>query len=386
MNQPGISEPLSPQTLAAERFHGMDALRGFAMLLGVFLHAALAYMTLDLSWPGYDAQRSMVFDIFVAVVHGFRMQLFFFIAGFFAHLLWQRIGEGAFLKHRLKRIGLPFIGGMVVIVPICHLLWGGALQWHAPAHLWFLEYLLFYYAATLLMLRASRTWPGRWKSQAPERWFRTLLRSPWKPFVLIVPTALILAGSPYWVTVEKSGASLLPTLTGFLYYGLFYLVGWWVHRERDLLATWSRHWGRYLLLAFPVFLLGGGLTLFAGSDELPFYKWIKLARDSVWALYTWLMVFGLTGLFVRALNFSHPAVRYVADASYWIYLAHLPLVVALQFLLNPYPWHSLVKFLLVSGVTLAALFASYHWLVRRSFIGAVLNGPRQSGRLRSAAP
>ena len=27
-----------------QRFHGLDALRGFAMLLGIILHAALPYM------------------------------------------------------------------------------------------------------------------------------------------------------------------------------------------------------------------------------------------------------------------------------------------------------------------------------------------------------
>jgi glucans biosynthesis protein C len=378
MTYPGNAGPVVEQALpAAERFHAMDTLRGFAMLLGVFLHAALPYMTRDISWPGQDQHPRMVFDVFVGLVHGFRMQLFFFIAGFFARLLFHRIGEGPFVRHRLKRIGVPFLFGMLLLVPTVHVFWDDGLNWHAPAHLWFLEYLLIYYAVTFLAVRALRRWREGQTLEVPDRWFGVLMGSFWKPLILTVPTAAILTASPFWVTVEKSGASLIPTWPGLLYYGLFYLAGWWVHRQPKLVLTWPRHSGKYLLLALPVFLLAGGLVLFHGRSEHPHYALVKLACDSAWALYAWLMVFGTIGFFVRALNFGHPAIRYVADAAYWIYLAHLPVVLGLQLVLRPYPWDPLVKFALVSGLALMGLFASYHWLVRYSFIGTVLNGTRR---------
>jgi ABC-type multidrug transport system ATPase subunit len=67
-------------------------------------------------------------------------------------------------------------------------------------------------------------------------------------------------------------------------------------------------------------------------------------------------------------------VRYTADASYWIYLVHMPIVVALQVMVGDLPWHWSLKFPLVLFVSLAVLFASYRYLVRPTFIGQVLNG------------
>jgi ABC-type multidrug transport system ATPase subunit len=78
-------------------------------------------------------------------------------------------------------------------------------------------------------------------------------------------------------------------------------------------------------------------------------------------------------------------VRYVADASYWIYLLHLPVVVVLQILVGHLPLHWTVKIPGILAASLLVLFASYHYLVRATFIGQVLNG-RRYPRVAPAAP
>ena len=40
-----------------------------------------------------------------------------------------------------------------------------------------------------------------------------------------------------------------------------------------------------------------------------------------------LLVFGFIGLFMRYLNSYNPVMRYITDASYWIYLMHLPFAI-----------------------------------------------------------
>ena len=105
-----------------ERVHALDNLRAVAMLLGIVLHAALSFMTLPIPWVARDVSRGLGFDVMVGVIHGFRMQLFFFLAGYFAHLLWQRLGSKAFLQQRWKRIGLPFLLGMITLMPLIVLL------------------------------------------------------------------------------------------------------------------------------------------------------------------------------------------------------------------------------------------------------------------------
>ncbi len=100
------------------RRHDLDALRAIAMLLGIALHGALAYMPLpEGAWPVQDSRQHEAFGVFMAAVHGFRMPLFFLISGFFTAMLWRKRGLQALLEHRVKRILLPLLIGMFTFVP-----------------------------------------------------------------------------------------------------------------------------------------------------------------------------------------------------------------------------------------------------------------------------
>lgn len=120
MTGQGKPEPSSlpadqPQTTS--RWHDLDALRAFAMLLGIALHASLSFF--PWVWPVQDDTSSIEgpFDEFFHAVHGFRMPLFFLLSGFFTALLWRRKGLTNLLSQRIKRIALPLAIGMVTIVP-----------------------------------------------------------------------------------------------------------------------------------------------------------------------------------------------------------------------------------------------------------------------------
>ncbi|MEO1367294.1 MAG: hypothetical protein AAFX50_08955 [Acidobacteriota bacterium] len=65
----------APSLPPLDRRHDLDALRGFAMLLGIALHAALAFM--PVGWLVHDRHTHDLFGLFVAGVHGFRMPVFF---------------------------------------------------------------------------------------------------------------------------------------------------------------------------------------------------------------------------------------------------------------------------------------------------------------------
>ena len=81
-----------------ERLHALDSLRAIAMLLGIVLHAMMSFIVTPVKWPAHDTQRSFAFDAIVYMIHGFRMPLFFFLAGFFAHLLVERMGVHEFAR------------------------------------------------------------------------------------------------------------------------------------------------------------------------------------------------------------------------------------------------------------------------------------------------
>jgi hypothetical protein len=115
--------PAAAAASAGERLHALDSLRATAMLLGIVLHAGVSLAPIPVPWPVRDVSRGEGFVAMLAFIHGFRMQVFFLLAGFFGHLLWRRLGTRGFLKQRAQRIGVPFVAGLLILIPIIRLLW-----------------------------------------------------------------------------------------------------------------------------------------------------------------------------------------------------------------------------------------------------------------------
>jgi len=100
-------------------------------------------------------------------------------------------------------------------------------------------------------------------------------------------------------------------------------------------------------------------------------------------LFAWGMALGSIGAFeamFKATASKHTsdkqtsAIRWLADSSYWLYLAHVPVVIMAQYLVTSLPLPGWIKFLIVLAISLLILMVSYEWLVRYSWIGRLLNG------------
>lgn len=102
-----------------QRYHDLDALRAFAMLLGIVLHSMMSFAGLPVDVNGTQDvyQDSPVYGWLMDAIHGFRMPLFFLVSGMFTALLWRRRGVGGLIRHRSKRIALPLAIGLFTIVP-----------------------------------------------------------------------------------------------------------------------------------------------------------------------------------------------------------------------------------------------------------------------------
>ena len=101
------------------RLYALDNLRAVMMWLGVVLHVAVIYMVAPSPLPWHDNQSSELADLLVALIHSFRMPVFFILAGFFVTMLVQRRGVRGMLKNRLMRLGLPFVLLWPVIYVAC---------------------------------------------------------------------------------------------------------------------------------------------------------------------------------------------------------------------------------------------------------------------------
>ena len=92
------------------------------MLLGIALHAAISFMPgAEGGWAVHDPEQHEAFALILAVIHGFRLPLFFMISGFFTAMLWRRRGLKALIVHRCKRVLLPCLIGVATIIPMINI-------------------------------------------------------------------------------------------------------------------------------------------------------------------------------------------------------------------------------------------------------------------------
>jgi len=381
----------------SERLHGLDALRGGALLLGVVLHGAMSFFPTQI-WIVADDQRSAWASGLFFVIHLFRMATFFLIAGLFAHMMLQRRGVGGFVINRLIRIAGPLVvfwplamAGIIAVV-----IWIGVRMNLTAAdappppaftvatvpltHLWFLWVLLIFYAG-LLVLRlpfAALDRSGGW-GRAVDRVTAGLI-GPWGPLVLGAPLALALWLHPNWIAffgVPTPDAGLMPNTPALVGFGVAFGFGVLLDRRRDLLERIRGWTPAYLGLAVGA----GAMAMMTAGGPTPQLTPLtdpqtKALAAAAFGLGVYASVFAAVGLALTFFSGHSPLRRYVADASYWIYIVHLPLVMAAQVWVQHLAWPWPVKLALVVGGVLAVAFASYELLIRHSFMGRWLNGRR----------
>jgi glucan biosynthesis protein C len=390
-----------------ERLHALDAVRGFALIAGIVFHATLSFLPGPKGvplWIVTDSHPSVALAVTFHVLHIFRMTTFFLIAGFFAHLTFHRRGAKGFIADRAKRIGAPLLVGWPILFAaiVAVTIWAAVSAAHGrplppppkyagfPAfpltHLWFLYLLLWLYAVTLtiraIVARLDRA--GRLRA-AIDRAVRLVATHPAGLVLLGAPTTLAFLATPGWLPwfgIPTPDSSFVPNLAAAVAFFSAFGFGWLAHRQSEILGAWRRLWPANLALALGVTI--AELTLLGVTPAIhPPTGLARLALAALYPLAVWSWTFALIGLALRFLADFSPARRYIADASYWLYLVHLPLVMALQVMVAPLDWPWPVKFVVILAVAFPLMLGSYQLLVRHSFIGAILNGPRES---RSRAP
>jgi peptidoglycan/LPS O-acetylase OafA/YrhL len=345
---------------------------------------------------------STTLGVLFFVSHMFRMSLFFLIAGFFGRMLLERRGPRGFVRDRAKRILLPLVLGIPTVMLLFAVLGGlGYLlsgtnvaellrmqeRLNTPVegatfpwmHLWFLYYLLLFYAGALVLRAAGLVVDRAGRlAGALDAVVRFCLRGVWGGALLGLPLAAYFYALDGWAswTGLLAPLALMPQTASILSYGLPFAFGWLAHRQVDRLLALEKCWLQFSLTAVAltvVCLMLGGLTP----------RWVPYLDDRTLAWFTaaymagiWCWIFGLIGLAVRFLSDANPTRRYLADASYWMYIVHLPVLAFFAAWWNPLPWHWTIKYPLQIGATIAVLLVSYRYLVRSTLIGATLNGRR----------
>jgi len=381
------------------RLHALDAVRGFALLLGVAFHASLSFMP---GWPPgiwsiVDNSPSQFLSDAGFVSHIFRMSLFFFIAGFFGRLLFHKLGARGFWSNRAKRILVPLIVGWVILLPAIFFVWNMGMTkmfggtppappqpppgWFPLTHLWFLYELLLLYVAVIALRALVVHFDGAQKLRnLIDALVVNSIRMRIAVFTLGIPVAGALMTLPfwfYWQGIPTPDSSLIPQVPATVGFGTAFIFGWLVNRSTTALDAITRGW--FVHLALGIVATGWLLhTMHATPMAQPGLT--KTLFALVFGVAVWGWVLGLTGAALRFLSNYSATRRYIADASYWIYLAHLPVVAALAVWVGRWPLHWGIKYPFILVMSFAVLFLSYHFLVRPTFIGKLLNGRKYPRR------
>ena len=287
---------------------------------------------------------------------------------------------GASVSGRLSDLGIP---EEVQNLEVWKLTFGalsnaGFLKEHFNLlHLWFLHQLLSIYAVVLTVRHLfSIHLPGiKAIPDSLKQTMVTLIQSWNGIWIVSLMIATMLLTMDGW-SVDTPNESALPHLGTTLIYGFFFMIGWTLHIRLDLLNLLSRRWPVYLVLAlvlvWPSKNTTAILELTGLATSLGEYRRILFSL-----LYATMMTgftFGLTGLFLHLADRQSSVWRYIADASYWIYLVHHLIIVPQQIIMADWNWPSGIKFLLINVVSFVILFFSYQYFVRYTWIGAALNG------------
>ena len=368
-----------------ERLHSLDSLRAIMMMLGLVLHSAATYSISVGDWPINDTSAlNYSNDFIVGLIHSFRMPIFFLVAGFFGSMLFYERAPLKMIKNRITRLVYPFLVFLILLWPVMLLTFGytqlvfdGS---HHPFtevknifsspfafiprhtfHLWFLYYLIFVTILTVVIAFTINLFP-RLKSEIIKK-FKWLIQNPIRRLVFF-PALIFALYFVSEITEVETSPFFFPNPISLIFYFAFYVIGWVLFKAKDVLSSFKRaDW----------FCTCMGTVLFCSSfffrDELNETMLMLIS-----ALMIWSFVFGITGLFIRYGSQHSAKMRYISDASYWVYLIHLPLTGIIPSLIVGLRIPGSFKFIIVLVITSFICFVSYHYMVRSTFIGKFLNG------------
>jgi glucan biosynthesis protein C len=351
--------------VGGKRIYALDALRAFLMFFGLLVHAG--------------SHTSVVVGMnLIALVSGlFRMEGFFVLAVFFAAMILAKVGARPFHGRRLQAILLPFL----IVLPTNLIAIAlqevylqrraaffptiavGELQmpWHL--HLWFLLVLGAY---TILTVPMQKTVDAACAFAAPLRLPSHLVALGIAVGGVLFARLLINAALGGDATLDDR----LYPIVAFGNYIPFYLIGILAYRSESLRAALvSRDWRDVAVWS----TVGAAAATLRFTVELA--PAVMLAAEAALSLAIFSL---LCAAFQRLIRGPTPAVAFLADAAYTVYLLHY-LVMWMVFAVFAGTIQSYWTLYALALVTAPVVTLMFHaGVVRRSpLLSFLLNGKRR---------
>jgi len=375
------TKPLKQEAKPARRYD-IDWLRVLAVLLLLPFHSARIFDTLG---PFYvkNAVLSDALSYFVFYMLPWHMPLLFLLAGASTWFALSFRGGGQYAKERFKRLLIPLIFGVLVIVPpqsyiglISHSAYDGSfLDWYTNffslnardmdgyflggftlGHLWFILYLFLFSLVMLpvFLIFKRLTW-GRVRD-ALVRFFS-------------FPGMIFLFAIPLYLAVR------LMSYPNPLYFLIIFVFGYILFSDARLGEAIDKHklvaliLGPVLYLAVPYFDLNGWPL------NLPeWFRTILIAYVDGFA--AWFFLVAILGYGKLFLNFTNRYLKYLGEASYPIYILHQTIIIMIGYLVVRWKVGVPVKYGAILIVASLVTFGLYDLVVKRTNLTRILFGMR----------
>lgn len=371
----------TPAMANRARVFYVDWLRILAVLLLIPFHTTRIFdVWEDFYVKNAETSAALSYGI-VGWLNFWHMPLLFLLAGAATWYALGSRGVGGYVKERIKRLLIPLLFGVLVIVPpqgyvgaLFHGTFSGSWLDYLPyyftprhadtdytgliftvGHLWFILFLFLIVLVVLPLLLWLKRETGRKAISTVAGWCDRR-------------GVILLFFLPLWI------ANLLPSLGGknWFYYAALFICGFGVMADERFPRALQRDYGRALALAVATMCILGGLKL-AGFDPTPLsLPGMVLSLVSVFCTWCWLVA--LLGLGQRLLNENQPWLRYANEAVYPFYILHQTVIVLIGYWVVQWELPIIGKWLLIAVLALAGTLLLYDLIVRRNNVTRILFG------------
>ncbi len=382
-----MSAEVAAGAAGSPRLHYIDWLRVLAVLLLFPFHTSRVF---NAGQPFYTkaTHLSAALNIIIGFIDIWHMPLLFLLAGASTFFALGKRRPRVYVVERVKRLFVPLLFGTLVLIPpqtyigarfnsgygqtfVRYLTSGDFLRWNVRGdgdyyggfgmgHLWFILFLLAICLAALPLLMS-------WRTERGSAWVARLSDRLASPLWWLLPGALIFIGDA------------LPGLFGKnpFFYLVFFLLGYVAFAGDSFPAAAER--SRWAATAAGSAICAAYMASSAWHDSLPDPSWTLTAVNLAGFTGIWVVLVGLIGLGRRHLDRPSPALSYLAEASYPLYILHQTVIVvaASSIVRLPVAWP--VGWTVLLAVAIAVSFALYEG-VRRIGVLRFLFGMRPAPR------
>lgn len=365
------------------RRYDLDWLRVIVFGLLIFYHVGMFFVP----W-GWHIKNNVIYDWLrypMLFVNQWRLPILFTISGMGTYYALNRRTGLQFASERIKRLLLPLVFGMLVIVPpqvyierIAKNQFAGSyfdfwpalafkgvypegnLSWH---HLWFLPYLLLFSLVLIPVFLYLRKNP----KHLFIKWLERKVSKPFGLFYFIIPLYLIEATvEPFF---EETHALIGDWFVIAKNMTLFFFGFLLISVKDAFWATVEKHRRLYLIIGTLAF-------------SVQCFIWFNL-EDSTWVHFTeafvkvlnfWSWILTLFGYAAKYVNRPSRLLAYCNQAVYPFYILHQTITIIIGYFLMALPWGLFTKASIMVLVTFGGSWVIYEFLIRRWQINRLFFG------------